>query len=80
MLGFAGFYYDGDCNDPNVQDQIKQNYLTLLNSPFVPPFFCEEKPDECNVNTIEVSCGEKTAAQRRRRRNSEKVVSIRGVL
>ena len=51
------FFFDGDANDPNVQAVIKSNYISLLNSRYVPPFFCVMKPGECNVNTVEVFAG-----------------------
>lgn len=68
------FYYDGDCNDPNVQANITSNFLGLLTSAEVPPFFCTFKPDDCNEETVEVYCGELSAAERRRKRRSVREV------
>ena len=68
------FYYDGDCNDPNVQANITHNFLGLLTGEYVPPFFCKLKTDECNENTIEVYCGDLSAAERRRKRRSVREV------
>lgn len=68
------FYYDGDCNDPNVQANITQNFLGLLNSAYVPGIFCTFRPDDCNEDTVEVYCGALTAAERRRKRRSVREV------
>lgn len=68
------FYYDGDCNDPNVQTNISENFIGLLTGEHVPPFFCTIYPDDCNVNTVEVYCGELSAAERRRKRRSVRQV------
>ena len=67
---YSYFYYDGDCNDPNVQATIKQNYLGLMkNDTYVPSFFCVWQP-ECNENNVEVYCGAVSAPDRRRKRRS----------
>ena len=68
------FYYDGDCNDPNVQANISANFIGLMTSNVVPPFFCLFKPDTCNVNTVDVACGDITVPERRRRRRSVRQV------
>lgn len=68
------FYYDGDCNDPNVQANISDNFISLLTSAQVPPFFCTFHPDDCNVNTVDIYCGELSAAERRRKRRSVREV------
>lgn len=64
------FYYDGDCNDPNTQIEIKSNFIDLMNSGSVLPLFCALYPDDCNTDTVEVYCGNVTAAERRRRRST----------
>ncbi|XP_078371653.1 sushi, von Willebrand factor type A, EGF and pentraxin domain-containing protein 1-like [Oculina patagonica] len=71
------FFYEGDCNDPNNQDKIKQNFINLLNGPYIPPPFCKVKPAECNKDTIQLFCGEVTAAERRRKRRSVREVTFR---
>ncbi|KAL9972183.1 hypothetical protein ACROYT_G018440 [Oculina patagonica] len=78
VTSFPNFFYDGDCNDPNVQATIKQNFLGLMtNNSIVPPFFCAWKPDECNEDTLEVYCGEISAPERRRKRRSVREVTIK---
>ena len=68
---FSNFYYDGDCNDPNVQATITDNFLGLMtNVSYIPPFFCLWKPLECNADTVEVYCGAVSAPDRRRKRRS----------
>lgn len=74
MMNLPFFYYDGDCNDPNTQDQIKKNFLDLMKSGMVLPVFCKDKPKECNEDTIDIYCGDVDAAVRRRRRSSTKSV------
>ena len=55
---FPYFFFDGDANDPNVQAAIKKNYIDFMdNSYLVPPFFCQDRPSECNENTVEVYAG-----------------------
>ena len=68
MQNLPFFYFSGDCNDPNVQSQIKGNFITLMTSNLVLPLFCKDIPDQCNKNTVEVYCGNVTAAERRRKR------------
>ena len=70
----SNFYYDGDCNDPNVQDNIKANFISLMTSNAVPPFFCLFQPSDCNVNTVDVACGALTVTDRRRKRRSVREV------
>ena len=68
------FYYDGDCNDPNVQANITANFIGLMTSNAVPPFFCTIYPNDCNVNTVDVACGALTVPDRRRKRRSVREV------
>ena len=68
------FYYDGDCNDPNVQANITANFIGLMTSKAVPPFFCLIHPKDCNVNTVDVACGALTVPDRRRKRRSVREV------
>ena len=75
MSNFPFFYYDGDCNDPNTQTTIKQNFIDMMTSGLVLPTFCSDIPDDCNTDTVEVYCGNVTAAERRRRRSTTMQVS-----
>ena len=70
MSALPYFYYDGDCNDPNTQATIKSNFYGLMTSGLILPLFCTAVPDDCNVDTIEVYCGNVTSAERRRKRSS----------
>lgn len=70
LNNYPEFFYEGDCNDPNVQTKLKESFLNdILRSPKVPPFFCILKP-ECNMNSVEVFCGATTTPERRRKRRS----------
>ena len=39
-----------------------------MTSGLVPHFFCKDRPDQCNKDTLKVYCGHVTAAERRRKR------------
>uniref|UniRef100_A0A6P8IYU7 Sushi, von Willebrand factor type A, EGF and pentraxin domain-containing protein 1-like n=1 Tax=Actinia tenebrosa TaxID=6105 RepID=A0A6P8IYU7_ACTTE len=60
------FYFKGDCNDPNIQAQLKQDFVTILYPPNAPPFFCLLKP-RCNAQNVKIYCGEVDASARRKR-------------
>ncbi|KAL9973473.1 hypothetical protein ACROYT_G019939 [Oculina patagonica] len=55
--GIPYIFFNGDANDPNVQDTIKTNFISLMTSQYVPPFFCLYKPAECNKDTAQVFAG-----------------------
>ncbi|XP_044181159.1 uncharacterized protein LOC114970030 [Acropora millepora] len=59
------FYYHGDCNDPNTQVTLKQNFLTLSG------FFqlCTD-PAACTVDAVQMFCGNVKSPVRRRRRSN----------
>lgn len=59
------FYYSGDCNSKEAQDQIKLNFVSLLSQLF-PPGICKGNA-ECNVGNVNVFCGATNVAKRRRR-------------
>ena len=46
-----GHFFNG--NDPNVQAAIQQNYIIVMKSQFVPPFFCSFNP-ECKEDNVQV--------------------------
>ncbi|CAH3018719.1 unnamed protein product [Porites evermanni] len=69
MSSFPYFYYEGDCNDPNDQTSIKENFIRILTSGRVLPTFCSNRT-LCNEDTIKVYCGNVTAAERRRKRST----------
>jgi len=47
------YFFNGDVNDPNVIDAIKDNFISLLKQPYVPPIFCQYDP-QCNKDNVEV--------------------------
>ncbi|GIY05886.1 sushi, von Willebrand factor type A, EGF and pentraxin domain-containing protein 1 [Caerostris extrusa] len=63
-----GFYYHGDCNDPQVQMYIKKVFLRNLSNKFQQAELCQ-KQGRCNVNTVRVLCGKTTDHVSRRRRD-----------
>ena len=66
------FYFAGDCNSKEAQDQIKLNFVNLLNQQFIPPNLCRDQAD-CNVGNVNVFCGATTSAKRRRRKSTREV-------
>ncbi|KAJ7352844.1 hypothetical protein OS493_033386 [Desmophyllum pertusum] len=76
MSNYPGFYFDGDCNDPSVQDQMKNDFWNFIRGPYFPPPFCMIKPD-CTNDSVTIFCGDTSAPERRRKRRSVREVSIR---
>ena len=68
------FHFNGDCEDTDTEAVIKSNFLSLMNSGAVIPFFCNAYPSECNINTVQAYCGDVTAKKRRRKRIAVKLV------
>ena len=56
MQGYNNFFFDGDANDPNVQDVIRTKFISLAQSVLVPPFFCKTIP-ECTQTNVQVTVG-----------------------
>lgn len=73
---FANFYFEGDCNDPNVQDKIKQDFWSLISGLYLPPPFCQFNPN-CKQSNIKIFCGKTSAADKRRRRANTREVNVR---
>ena len=67
------FYYSGDCNSKEAQDQIKQNFISLLNQQFIPSALCRDHAADCNVGNVNVFCGATTSSKRRRRSSVREV-------
>ena len=65
----AFFYFDGDCNDPNTQVNIKASFITLAG--FVR--LCTDATT-CSQDTVQVFCGNVTQVARRRRRSTVREV------
>ena len=67
------FYYSGDCSSQEAQDQIKLNFVNLLNQQFIPSSICRDHPADCHVGNVNVFCGATSASKRRRRRSVREV-------
>ncbi|KAK3730501.1 hypothetical protein QZH41_015709, partial [Actinostola sp. cb2023] len=67
LIANPAYFYHGDCNDPNVQAKLKQDFITNLYPPNSPPFFCMMNPN-CNAQKVVVHCDVLDASSRRKRR------------
>ena len=67
--GMEWQYFVGDCSDPAVQQQAKENFIRGFNEVFSPkdPNYCQREKI-CALENIKITCGE---VQRRRRRNAQ---------
>lgn len=73
------FYYtsDLDCNDPTVQQSIKDAFLTIIqNSGFQATDYCKG-PTNCSATDIQIVCGPTATTRRRRDLNSDVISEIR---
>ncbi|GFX94260.1 sushi, von Willebrand factor type A, EGF and pentraxin domain-containing protein 1 [Trichonephila clavipes] len=61
-----GFYYQGDCSDPNVQAYLKKKFLQHLSEKFEKAELCLRQ-GTCSLNTVRVLCGNTTDHARRKR-------------
>ncbi|XP_068701090.1 uncharacterized protein [Montipora foliosa] len=61
----AFFYFDGDCNDPNTQVNMKARFITLAGYAAL----CRDRTT-CLQDTVQVFCGNVTQVARRRRRST----------
>ncbi|XP_068719978.1 sushi, von Willebrand factor type A, EGF and pentraxin domain-containing protein 1-like [Montipora capricornis] len=68
----AYFYFDGDCNDPNTQANIKTSFITIAGFAKL----CLDSTS-CSHDTVQVFCGNVTQVARRRRRSTVREVSIK---
>ena len=66
--GMEWQYFVGNCSDPAVQQQAKENFIIGFNEVFAPgdPTYCQRETETCNLENIVITCG---ATQRRKRRN-----------
>lgn len=66
-------YFSGDCSDPAVQDQAKQNFIVGFNEVFAPgdPDYCQREKI-CELDNIQITCG---TVQGRKRRNAQVSIS-----
>lgn len=62
-------YFVGDCSDPAVQQQAKENFIKGFNEVFAPgdPNYCQRE-QICTLENIKITCGK---VQRRKRRNAQ---------
>ena len=57
MLGYSHYFFNGDANDPSVQDKIKANFIDLMtSSSLIPPLFCSAHP-QCTKDNIKTYAG-----------------------
>jgi len=64
-------YYYGDCNTPEAQAQIKQNFIQLLNESFFKEV-CQDPAlkDKCKAKNVKVTCAAVDFVISRRRRSA----------
>ena len=64
----SSYYYKGDCNDQDVQGELKDRYVNIISNPqkFPAPFCLLNQ--HCKVENVQVFCGPVDASRRRRRR------------
>ena len=69
------FYYQGNCNDKDVQDKLKSNFHNYLvkKGPFVS---CLINRIQCNPSNVQIYCGATDKARRRRRGVNEMEVNL----
>jgi hypothetical protein len=71
----SAYYFNGDCNDEEVQDDLKERYIGVLQDiQRYPPNLCNA--ETCRVENIQIHCGVvDVSRKRRRRRNIEMEVN-----
>ena len=59
-------YFYGECNTPEAQAQIKENFIKLLNGSVFKEA-CQDRSlrDKCTPDNVEVTCGEVNSRKRR---------------
>ena len=59
-------YFYGDCNTPDAQAQIKQNFIKLLNNSYFNEA-CRDPAlrDKCKAENVVVTCGNVTSRRKR---------------
>ena len=61
-------YFTGDCSSEETQNQIKQQFITVLNSSVGLSFLCTKYPG-CGIDNVDVECG---LVQERKKREIKK--------
>ena len=59
-------YFYGECNTPEAQAQIKENFIKLLNGSVFQEA-CQDRSlrDRCTPDNVKVTCGNVTGRERR---------------
>lgn len=59
-------YFYGECNTPEAQAQIKENFIKLLNKTIFRDA-CQDRSlrDKCTPDNVNVTCGNVTSRERR---------------
>lgn len=61
-------YFNGDCRTPEVQDQIKQNFIEVLNgSRYKEICIDSDLKDKCKSENVNVTCAMVDVANRKKR-------------
>ena len=73
----SAYYFKGDCNDLEVQAELKERFITVVSNPvnFLKSFCAANK--NCKVENIQVFCGSVDASRRRRRKRSTLEMEVR---
>ncbi|XP_068719972.1 uncharacterized protein [Montipora capricornis] len=72
----ALFYFDGDCNDPNTQVNIKASFISLARLVQL----CIDATRTCSQDTVQVFCGNVTQVARRRRRSTVREMAVTNLI
>ena len=75
-MGGSLHYFYGDCSSPEAQQQIKENFIRLLNESYFSTV-CQDNAlrEKCKAENVVVSCGNIT-----RRRRSAGTLSLIGFI
>jgi hypothetical protein len=72
------YYFKGDCNDKEVQAELKERYMEVVSDPMAFPLsFCKLNKD-CKLENIQIFCGAVDASRRRRRRRRSLEMEVNG--
>ena len=69
-------YYYGDCNTPEAQAQIKQNFIQIMNESFFKEL-CQDPAlkNKCKAENVKVTCSVTVSVNSRRKRATGMVKS-----
>ena len=65
------YYFNGDCNTPGAQAQIKQNFIQILNGSLYKEI-CSDPTikDKCRAENVKVTCALLRSVVQRKKRSS----------